>query len=140
MYLLLVNFQMRGAAHRLVNTAHFRHKHHRLLAIQDCTVMSLCSPAVQWTPKTYSTSHNRKALDQSDGSSAGAVDMLPVPHVERSLLSAWLTAEILCPDQGADYSSQSRTPLKTCKENYVNFSGRKCHIGKNQCSSQIGPV
>ena len=89
---------------------------------QDCTVMSLCS---MLTPKTYSTSHNRKAFDQSDGSSAGAVDMLPVPHVERSLLSAWLTAEILWSDQSADLSSQSGTPLKSRKENDVNFSGKK---------------
>lgn len=83
MYLLLVDFQMRGTAHSLVNTVHFHHEHNRQLATQDCTVMSLCNPAVPWTPKTYSTSHNRKALDQSVGSSAGAVDMSPVPHVER---------------------------------------------------------
>lgn len=57
-----------------------------------------------------------------------------------SLLSAWLTAEILWSDRGADLSSQSRTPLKTRKENNVNFSGKKRHIGTNQCSSQIGPV
>ena len=101
---------------------------------QDCTVMSLCS---MLTPKTYSTSHNRKAFDQSDGSSAGAVDMLPVPHVERSLLSAWLTAEILWSDQSADLSSQSGTPLKSRKENDVNFSGKKKKKNENAILVQI---